>query len=128
MSAHSTCSNIGKLDCLFDEKVHEYTLDGFCEMDGSVEAPCGWFGKVDLVSEDDLGAMSIMVDGAPANEEDDAAIAHYGTRFLLVRENEQGFVYVIPFQTEEGRDAAYQQLIVEYDTWSAMEEELEGGL
>lgn len=73
-----------------DEWVYSQSLD----WDGASDAPTGSFAGVTI--ED------------TADEED--ALRHYGTRFLIIFESNEGFVTVIPFDDADKRDARLKEL------------------
>jgi len=94
-----------KYDTEHDEHVSEMIGDGMADTDGDVEAPVGWFAAVTLDDTEDSPDL--------------AALEHYGTPWLLARENSQGFFTVIPFPTIEARNQAYAQLEQDYLLWDA---------
>lgn len=80
----------------FDNVHDEYLWDGavvsgVVSGSGDVAAPTGWFAPITLVENDE-------------NEEEQAALKHYGTLFLIIHENNDGFVSVLKFDTREERD------------------------
>lgn len=93
----------GKYDCLFDSYVHG-DLGDHVEFIGSVE-----YGIVtqkielteDLVPEHELIQM----------------IEHYGFRFLLVQENDQGLVQVVAFETEKALNEEYERMDADFTKW-----------
>jgi hypothetical protein len=95
---HRECGRPGKFDCSFDEAVHEITME-LGESEGHVDAPCAWFVEIELV-EDERGLMD-----------------HYGTRWLIARENSQGFFWVEGFATEKMRDERLDGLREAWIAW-----------
>ena len=93
-----------------DEMVYALTLDSRGSDSGNVEAPTGWFCTVDLNEPGDDTA---------------AAIAHYGSPFVIVREDQQGFVSVIGFPDKAARDEAFEDLDHAYMRWDAEVTEVE---
>lgn len=71
---------------------------------GDVSAPTGWFARVDLNLPDDDTALAVQT---------------YGSPFVIVREDEQGFVSVIGFPSELERDRAFDRLELAYSLWDA---------
>lgn len=118
----------GKYDCGFDKWVHEETLswsDGF----GDVNDYGLYVSSVTLDPEceghpdDDHSIAAGMVageshycDGTCTTE--GRAAQHYGTPYLLILEDRQGFIVVHPFATEDERDTEYQRMEKLYDQWS----------
>lgn len=101
MSTHETCGQPGKFDCAYDEYVYDTTLDDGGG-NGDVEAPVGWWATVDLTD---------------ADVHDAAAAEHYGVRWLIVRENGQGIVWVEAYALEADRDARDDALAEGYRLW-----------
>jgi len=97
--AHRTCGRAGKFDCAFDESIHELTvLEGVSE--GDLQAPCAWFADMQL----DPGTEGGLVE-------------HYGTRWLIARENDQGFFWVEDFATEQMRAERLESLRKAWAEW-----------
>lgn len=108
MSAHDTCHRVGKFDCEHDEVVSEFA-DLAGDNDGDVDAPSGWWSTITLVPS------SEMPD--PEYGDDDERIEHYGSRYLIAREDQQGFFKVIAFDTTEEREDYRQALADDYSAW-----------
>jgi hypothetical protein len=68
-------------------------ISGVVTGDGDVEAPTGWFAPITLQTE-----------GPGWQLEESKAAAHYGTKWLILHESNEGFVTVLPFDTEQRRD------------------------
>lgn len=97
--AHWTCNQHGKFDCLFDEAVSQLAADDGTG-EGHVEAPCAWFDAIFL----DPGAEAGLIE-------------HYGTRWIIARENAQGFFWVETFDTEQFRDERLESLRAVWAEW-----------
>lgn len=97
----------GKFDCIVDEFAYACTLDGGEDTLGDVESPSGHLAKVTLMDPHEDGATWL----------DGRGIQHYGSRYLIVRENTQGFVQVISFDSEETREIAWQMASEAYFAW-----------
>ena len=103
MSKHTECGAVGKFDCLADEYIYGTTLESGAG-EGDVEASCAWFEEVTLDTSD---------------PKEQAAIEHYGTRYLIARENSQGIFWVETYDTEQARDERLEglrQAFAEWDT------------
>lgn len=99
MSAHTECGRVGKFDCHFDEHVYASSLEeGLGE--GDVQAPCAWFADFTL----DPAAE-------PGFEE------HYGGRWLILRELNDGRFFVEVFETHDAQDARLEELRAAYEDW-----------
>lgn len=88
----------------YDERVYDLTLDGGYDWNGNVEAPTGWFASVTL--DDDT-------------PEDRDAIEHYGTPYLFIVENEQGFVHVFPQPTRDIQADLFALQVRIFELWDA---------
>lgn len=105
MTDHTTEAKApGKYDCHFDSWVHGELLTGEAG-DGHVEAPTGWFVAVDL-------------DTGHANHDESLAAEHYGSRWLIVKEDSRGFVGVFPFENEEQREIMLGLLVEQFNDWN----------
>lgn len=96
----------GKYDCHYDSYVHGdlcQWADGF----GDVNEYGAYFHRIDL-TEDIVPEHELI-----------EMIRHYGTPYLLVQEDDRGFVIVVAFATEEHRDDEWSRL--EADFIAAME-------
>lgn len=100
MSAHDECSRPGKFDCAADEKINEITFEE-CIGEGDVQADCAWFAPVSLgdLFEGDL-------------------IKHYGTRWLIARENSDGRFWVECYDTEAARAERVEGLRASWNEWA----------
>lgn len=99
MSAHTECARVGKFDCHYDQYVHSASLEeGLGE--GDVQAPCAWFAEFTL---------------DPAAEPGFAE--HYGGRWLVLRELEDGRFFVEVYETSEARDERLEALRTAYEDW-----------
>lgn len=123
MSAHDECSRPGKFGCWADETIHASTLDSGAG-EGDVAAPCAWFEVVDLETEcegheslngADMG-RSIECDGSCMPEWKLAQ--HYGTRWLIARENSDGRFWVECYDTEAARDERVEGLRESWNEWA----------
>lgn len=93
-----------------DEYVYEGSVvSGVITGDGDVEAPTGWFAPVTLVDEPPFHR-----DG-----EEKAALAFYGTKYLILHESNEGFVTVLTFESERERNDRVAELERAYGLWSA---------
>lgn len=97
--AHRTCREHGKYDCAFDEAVSGIAADDGSG-EGHVEAPCAWFDGITL----DPGTEAGLIE-------------HYGTRWLIARENNQGLFWVEDFATERFRDERLEELRKAWAEW-----------
>lgn len=122
MSAHEQCHAVGKFDCLHDEYIHAVTLDqGGGE--GDVESPVAWFDRVDLEVDCEghepgpyqPAGVSVYCEGSCTREWGHSV--HYGTRWLLARENSQGRFWVECYDTEQARDGRYDELVAAFLEW-----------
>lgn len=99
MSKHMECSAAGKFDCAADENVHDVTLDtGLGE--GHVDAPSAWFEPIDLDGDTEPGLVE-----------------HYGTRWLIARENSQGRFWAECYDTEQAREERLEGLRESWGEW-----------
>lgn len=78
----------------------EHGTDG-----GRVEAPTGWYAKVDL-------------DANRGGYEKDA-VDYYDTRFFIVRENDAGQVFLYRYTHADIRDRSFQSFENAYALWDA---------
>lgn len=119
MTAHTDeFKTIGKYNCGTDQWVdREYSE--FADGVGDTEDFGTYTYPVDLEDEcqghehdpsnpTSVAGVSTTCDGS-CNREGRAAI-HYGTRWLLVQHDQQGFVNVATFGREEDRDAELQRI------------------
>lgn len=84
----------------FQNEHDEYLWSGSVESgvvtgEGDVAGPVGWFAGITI--ESDLPEY-------PATAEERAALAFYGTRFLILHESNEGFVTVLTFDDEVKRN------------------------
>ena len=105
-------SGPGKFDTVVDGYVYETALDGCCEEAGDASGP-GWHARVSLGDGETL--KSIRESAAEQGDqittkEEELIVNHAGA---IVRENDQGFVGVSYYDSEEELDRA----------WSEVEEE-----
>lgn len=118
----------GKFDCWADERVHEIISEGLYggEEGGNVEAPTGWYAALTLDAEcaghehdpsrpDSVAGETIFCDGSCTP--DWRLLEHYGSPYLIVRENSQGFFWVAVHTTEERRDEHLDELEAAYREW-----------
>lgn len=85
-----------------DEYLYEGSVvSGVMQGEGDVEAPTGWFCPVTLLDADST---------QPEDEEERAAVAFYGTRWVVLHEDSDGFVTVIKHETEKRRDRHVKDL------------------
>lgn len=83
----------------YDEYVHHEAADFF---NGDVQSPSGAFAALDL------------------GESDGEAInAHYGHPWLLILEDNDGFVTVHVFESKEERDRSFDALYDSYQHWAS---------
>jgi len=88
---------MGKFNSPHDEYLWEGSVvSGVVTGDGESDGPLGWFAAVTLRPGD--------------SAEEAAAAAHYGTIFLILHEGNEGFVTVLPFDTEFARDRRIVEL------------------
>lgn len=125
MAEHGVdCHGIGKFDCEFDERVYVLSLDDQAE--GNAEAPSGWWAPIDLDVDCDghpdddstvneAAGAEHTCDGSCMPEWD--LFQHYGTRWLVVGGDSQGFVRVVALPTEEQRDLLAYGLLIQFNAW-----------
>ena len=99
-----------KYDNEHAEWVHTQTLDGGYEESGDLVAPTGWFAQFGL-----LDASEYPDDPAAAH----AADFYAATPWLIVREDDQGFVTVLGFKDLDAYTEAWKQLTQAYLLWDA---------
>lgn len=97
---HLDCARVGKYDCNFDDFVFRTFADEGHAGEGDVQAPCAWFVEFDL----DDGAEPGFAE-------------HYGSRFLILREFNDGRATVETYATEEMREERLTTLRTAYDEW-----------
>lgn len=102
---HWHCVGTGKFDCDGDESIHDALMETGAG-EGDVDSPTGWFQAVDL-----------------APDEPDA-LAHYGSRWLLARQDGNGFFWVMVYRTEESRDVFVTELREQYEAFASEDGEL----
>lgn len=125
MSKHEECASVGKFDCRADEKIHEFTLDsGMGE--GNVEGPAAWFEPLDLDIECEGHSHDPSIPSSVAGEamycdgscRPEWALAdHYGTRWIIAREDSQGRFWVECYDTEDSRDERVEGLRSAHAEW-----------
>lgn len=99
MSAHTECGRVGKFDCYFDQHVNSSSLEeGLGE--GDVQAPSAWFAEFIL---------------DPAAEPGFAE--HYGGRYLVLRELNDGRFFVEVYETSEAQQERLEILRAAYEEW-----------
>ncbi len=120
------CHGIGKYDCSFDERVHELTMDGSVDGSGQTDAPTGWFAAVTLDIEceghpDDDSTVNEAAGGEHTCDgscsSDWEIYQHYGTPYLMINEDSNGFVYVAALATEEMQQLLLKTLEDQYTEW-----------
>jgi hypothetical protein len=84
----------------FRSEHDEYLWSGSVESgvitgDGDVAGPVGWFAGITLVP---------MVEPQDDDEQERAALEHYGTPWLILHESNEGFVTVLTFDDEVKRN------------------------
>lgn len=99
MSAHDECRGVGKFDCDADELIYDLTMDDGAG-EGDVESPSGWWETVDLTE--------------PADE---ALAEHYGARYLIAREGNDGRFWVEAYATREARNERLDVFEEAYRAW-----------
>ena len=125
MSKHEECGAVGKFDCPADETIYGTTLDSG-DGEGDTAAPCAWFCEVTLEDECEghehdpsvptsVAGESMLCDGRC--QPDYALAQHYGTRWLIARENSNGTFWVECYDTEEARDERLEGLRQAYAEW-----------
>jgi hypothetical protein len=96
----------GKFASQHDEYIWEGSVtSGVILGMGDVAAPTGWFAPITLVPDE-----------VPSDEEE-AAYKHYGTKFLILHESNEGFVTVLTFPTEVERDRRVSDLHLAWQMW-----------
>lgn len=122
--------SLGKFSSARDSILSYLTSVGWAnDSDGSVEAPTGWFAKISNDPADvhvpNTEITSVLADWFEQNPEvvDSPELRKELEGHFLVRENEQGFVYVEEFKWAANRDAAYNRLEREYSEWLEPEED-----
>lgn len=96
---HLSCATITKYDCAADEYLHGQ-LSEWGEGEGHVESPVAWFAEVTLDPE-----------------QEPELTKHYGTIWLIARENSQGFSWVETFTDRASRDERLEAMRAEYAEW-----------
>lgn len=125
MSRHDDCRGVGKFDCTTDEYVNNIVLEAE-PGEGHVESPVAWFAEITLEDqceghEHDPGTPSsnmgesIYCDGSCQREH--AIAQHYGTRYLIAREFNDGRFAVEPYEREQDRDERLGELRAAYAEW-----------
>lgn len=109
MSAHTECGRAGKFDCDFDEWVYNLILWFGDPGEGDVQSPSAWFCEVDLDPDAEEHADKPQLDAA--------AIEHYGSRWLIARELDDGRWFVEVYDTVEARQARLDVLRAAYEEW-----------
>lgn len=100
-----------KFNSIHDEYLYEGSVvSGVSQGDGDVAAPTGWFCPISLLATEDT---------QPEDEEERAALAHYGTRHLILHESNEGFVTVLTFPDETSRNRRVLDLQQAYSLWEA---------
>ncbi len=120
---HLSCGRPGKFDCSADEKIHQDSLE-WGTGEGDVQSPSGWFDPIELEVECEghestagyAMGQSVFCDGSCTPEWQLAK--HYGTRWLIARENEQGQFWVETYDTEQARDERLEGLRAAYAEWN----------
>lgn len=100
--AHRTCGRVGKFDCDYDATIHLLILESGLSGEGDVTAPCAWFMEFTL----DI-----------ADRADRARAEHYGTRWLIAREANDGRFWVETYDTEYQHAERLEQLRAAWDEW-----------
>ena len=101
MSAHEDCAAPGKFSCNADEFIQDLALDSG-EGEGDVSSPVAWF-------------MEVTLDEHDAREAE--AANHYGSRFLIAREFNDGRFTVEVYPTEGDRHERLEGLRGAYRAW-----------
>lgn len=119
MSApHAECGSVGKFDCHFDEGVHGFTMESGAG-EGHVDSPVGWFEEITLETEckghEQVVGSDLSCDGSCTPEW--LFHQHYGTRWLIARENDRGFFWTEAYETEAYRDERLEALREAYAEW-----------
>jgi len=103
VSAHEDCSSPGKFACNADEYIQDLTLD-MGDGEGDIESPSAWFSAVTLDENDEREA---------------SAAEHYGSRWLIAREFNDGRFFVEVYPTEGDRHERLDVLRAAYVEWDA---------
>lgn len=99
MNMHSECCRVGKFDCAFDQYVSSASgEEGPGE--GDVQAPCAWFNEFTLDPEAEPGFAE-----------------HYGGRYLVLRELNEGQFFVEVYETSEAQQERLEILRAAYEEW-----------
>ena len=97
------------------EALHRWSLNGFCDNSGNVEAPTGWYCRIDV----DAGVLRQINDETVANLVDNPL--QYDPDELLgywmLYEDNQGFVDAERFPNAPQRDRVWDRLERQYGTW-----------
>ena len=102
MSApHVECGRVGKYDCVYDEFVFALFGDEGGVGEGDVQAPCAWFTEFTL--------------GTGVSEE--AAVTHYGSHYLVLRELNDGHCFVEVYDTVNAQQERIELLQAAYEEW-----------
>lgn len=97
----------------FNSEHDEYLWSGAAESgavtgSGDVDSPTGWFAGITLEPDVDFG-----------DSREKRALAHYGTRWLILHESNQGFVTVLQFDSEVKRNRRLIELEQAYAMYLA---------
>ncbi|UUG69660.1 hypothetical protein SEA_FRANSOYER_95 [Microbacterium phage Fransoyer] len=102
MSAHETCAAPGKYDCDVDAYVfNAFGLEGD-PGEGHVSSPSAWFA-------------GMVLDDASFPERE--AATHYGARFLVLREFNDGRCVIEWYATAEMQEERLAVLRAAYEEW-----------
>lgn len=102
---HLECHDVGRFDCDFDRDVSESLAEEGEPGNGSVE---WWFWYAELTLD-------------PVRER--RTVEHYGTRWLIARDNSAGFFSVELYETAEARDERLEILDAAYAEWDGASDE-----
>jgi hypothetical protein len=100
----------GKYDCHFDSYIHGQLLE-FVDYFGEVNEYGVVTWKLDL-NEDIVPEHELI-----------EMMKHYGTPWLIIQEDDRGFVTVMAIVSESERDALYARFEASYNEWQNQEEE-----
>jgi hypothetical protein len=125
---HNLCSGIGRYDCDFVARIDETILDSGAG-EGDVEAPVGWFEEITLDAlceghPDDDSSMNMAAgatrycDGSCRRGEEEHELAvHFGTPWLIARQDTHGFFWALRYASPEERDDDLEFLRDRFEGW-----------
>jgi hypothetical protein len=123
MTDHGFIS-LGKFSSARDSILSYMAEGGWAnESTGNVEAPTGWFAKISNDPADvhipNTEITSLLSDWFEQNPEvtDSEDLRKELVGHFMVRENEQGFVTVIPYGTKSELDRDFEILSAEFNEW-----------